>query len=76
MEKHFFILLLPSLLLHKGLPYVGSKWGVVLMLAVIMVQILVHGLVLAYGVMLPKIMRRFRASVTETGLFCFLEVEI
>ena len=47
--------------------YPEGGWGVVLMLAVIMVQVLVHGLVLAYGVMLPKIMRRFRASVTETG---------
>ena len=47
--------------------YPEGGWGVVLMVAVIMVQVMVHGLVLAYGVMLPKIVRRFRASVTETG---------
>ena len=47
--------------------YPEGGWGVVLMLAVIMVQILVHGPILAYGVMLPKIMRRFRASIAETG---------
>ena len=47
--------------------YPEGGWGVVLMLAVIMVQVLVHGLVLGYGVMLPKIMRRFRVSVTKTG---------
>ena len=55
--------------------YPEGGWGVVLMLAVIMVQVLVHGLVLAYGVMLPKIMRRFRASVAETGTKIY-EMEI
>ena len=47
--------------------YPEGGWGVVLMVAVIMVQVMVHGLVLAYGVMVPKIVRRFRTSVTETG---------
>ena len=47
--------------------YPEGGWGVVLMVAVIMVQVMVHGLVLAYGVMVHKIVRRFRASVTETG---------
>ena len=47
--------------------YPEGGWGVVLMVAVIMVQVIVHGLVLAYGVMVPKIVRRFRASITETG---------
>ena len=47
--------------------YPEGGWGVVLMVSVILVQVLVHGLVLAYGVMVPKIMHRFRASVTETG---------
>jgi hypothetical protein len=55
--------------------YPEGGWGVVLMLAVIMVQVLVHGLVLAYGVMLPKIMRRFRASIAETGRIIY-EMEI
>ena len=48
--------------------YPEGGWGVVLMVAVIMVQILVHGLVLSYGIILPKIIRRFRVSVTETGM--------
>ena len=48
--------------------YPEGGWGVVLMVAVIMVQVLVHGLVLSYGVILPKIIRRFRVSVTETGM--------
>ena len=42
------------------------------MLVVFMVQVLVHGLgsmtpYARYGVMLPKIMLRFRASVAETS---------
>ena len=48
--------------------YPEGGWGVVLMVAVIMVQVLVHGLVLSYGVILPKILRRFRVTVTETGM--------
>ena len=47
--------------------YPEGGWGVVLMVAVIMVQFLVHGLVLSYGVIVTKIIRRFRASLTETG---------
>ena len=47
--------------------YPEGGWGVVLLMAAIMVQIMVHGLVLSFGVLLPKIMRRFKASYTETG---------
>jgi hypothetical protein len=47
--------------------YPEGGWGVVLMVAVIMVQVLVHGLVLSYGVIVTKIIRRFRTSITETG---------
>ena len=47
--------------------YPEGGWGVVLLMAAIMVQIMVHGLVLSYGVLVPKIMRRFKASYTETG---------
>ena len=47
--------------------YPEGGWGVVLMVAVIMVQVMVHGLVLAYGVIVHKIVRRFGASVTQTG---------
>ena len=47
--------------------YPEGGWGVVLMVAVIMVQVLVHGLVLSYGVIFTKITRRFRATITETG---------
>ena len=47
--------------------YPEGGWGVVLLMAAIMVQILVHGLLLSYGVLFPKIMRRFKASFTETG---------
>ena len=54
--------------------YPEGGLGVVLMLAVIMVQVLVHGLVLGYGVMLPKIMRRFRVSVTKTRTKIYLSI--
>ena len=47
--------------------YPEGGWGVVLLIAAIMVQILVHGLLLSYGVLFPKIMRRFKASFSETG---------
>ena len=49
--------------------YPEGGWGVVLLVAVILVQLLVHGLVLSFGVMVTKIVRRFRASVIETGNF-------
>ena len=31
------------------------------------VQIIIHGLVLSYGVILAKVVRRFRVSVLEAG---------
>ena len=49
--------------------YPEGGWGLILMLVVIIVQILIHGLVLAFGVVLAKILRRFRASITEAGEF-------
>ena len=47
--------------------YPEGGWGVVLLLAVIMVQIIIHGLLLSYGVILSKIVRRFRVSLLESG---------
>ena len=47
--------------------YPEGGWGVVLLLAVIMVQIIIHGLLLSYGVLLAKVVRRFRVSVLESG---------
>ena len=47
--------------------YPEGGWGVVLLLAVIMVQVIIHGLLLSYGVLLTKIERRFRVSVLESG---------
>ena len=49
--------------------YPEGGWGVVLILAVIMVQIIIHGLLLSYGVLLAKIDRRFRVSLLESGEF-------
>ena len=31
------------------------------------IQIIIHGLVLSYGVILAKVVRRFRVSVLEAG---------
>jgi cyanate permease len=56
--------------------YPEGGWGVVLMLAVILVQLLVHGLVLSYGVLVPKIIRRFKASVIEAGFVGGLSLSI
>ena len=47
--------------------YPEGGWGVVLLLAVIMVQVIIHGLLLSYGVLLAKVVRRFRVSVLESG---------
>ena len=47
--------------------YPEGGWGVVLLLAVIMVQIIIHGLLLSYGVLLAKVVRRFRVSMLESG---------
>ena len=47
--------------------YPEGGWGVVLLLAVIMVQVIIHGLLLSYGVLLTKIERRFRVSLLESG---------
>ena len=47
--------------------YPEGGWGMILILVVIVVQILVHGLVLSYGVVLPKIFRRFQVSIQEAG---------
>ena len=49
--------------------YPEGGWGVVLILAVIMVQLIIHGLLLSYGVLLAKIDRRFRVSLLESGKF-------
>jgi len=56
--------------------YPEGGWGVVLMVAVIMVQMMVHGLVLSFGVIVPKIIRRFRASIIETGFLGALSLTI
>ena len=47
--------------------YPEGGWGVVLLLAVILVQIIIHGLLLSYGVLLAKVVRRFRVSMLESG---------
>ena len=47
--------------------YPEGGWGVVLILAVIMVQIIIHGLLLSYGVILAKIGRKFKVSLLESG---------
>ena len=47
--------------------YPEGGWGVVLLLAVIMVQVIIHGLLLSYGVLLAKVARRFRVSILESG---------
>ena len=47
--------------------YPEGGWGVVLLLAVIMVQIIIHGLLLSYGVLLAKVVRRFQVSLLESG---------
>ena len=47
--------------------YPEGGWGIVIILVVTIIQILVHGLILAFGVLLPKVIRRFRVSPTQTG---------
>ena len=47
--------------------YPEGGWGVVLLLVVILVQVIVHGLLLSYGVLLSKVVRRFRVSILESG---------
>ena len=54
--------------------YPEGGWGVVLMVVVVMVQVLVHDLLLSYGVMAPKIIRRFRASITVAGMKILISV--
>ena len=47
--------------------YPEGGWGLVLLLVVLLVQVILHGLLLSYGVLLPKVARRFRVSVVESG---------
>ena len=47
--------------------YPEGGWGLVLLLVVLLVQVILHGLLLSYGVLLPKVVRRFRVSVVESG---------
>ena len=47
--------------------YPEGGWGVVLLLAVVLVQVIIHGLLLSYGVLLAKVARRFRVSILESG---------
>lgn len=47
--------------------YPEGGWGLVLLCCVVLVQCMVHGLVLSYGVLVPRVGRRFRISLVETG---------
>ena len=42
-------------------------WGIVLLCCVVLVQLLVHGFVLSYGVLVARVTRRFRVSLVEAG---------
>ena len=47
--------------------YPEGGWGIVVLVCATMVQVLVHGLQLSFGVLSPWICRKFRTSVPETG---------
>ena len=47
--------------------YPEGGWGIVLLLVAVIVQIILHGLLLSYGVLLSKVVRRFRVSLVESG---------
>ena len=49
--------------------YSKGGWGIVLLCCVVLVQLLVHGFVLSYGVLVGRVTRRFRVSLVEAGDF-------
>lgn len=51
--------------------YPEGGWGIVLLLVVVIVQMIVHGFLLSYGVLLSKVVRRFRVSLVEAGTYLF-----
>ena len=54
--------------------YPEGGWGLVLLLVVLLVQVILHGLLLSYGVLLSKVARRFRVSVVESGSDHFVSI--
>ena len=54
--------------------YPEGGWGLVLLLVVLLVQVILHGLLLSYGVLLSKVARRFRVSVVESGQDHFVSI--
>jgi len=56
--------------------YPEGGWGIVLLIVVILVQIILHGLLLSYGVLLAKVVRRFRVSHFQSGVLGCLPLSI